>query len=545
MARRTTRSSPRAEQSQSNTVLIVFVVISMLANVGLGIMWYLSQDEITNNKKAAADAKAQTQQANKEKALIQDFYVTRLRLWLGDKPSETELDAMKQASSEVMQAPQEWFMPLARTVEGDANATDELAKAGMIGPYDPAKGTTANNFADRVKSLDDTLVKLRRDLKESQDRHKTLTEEYNTYKNDWNAAVLEQKVKASQDRYEADLKEKLAQKDSEINDLKAKINSVEREVAKILADTKSSFDQEKQKLTERFDAALLARDQELREIRERIKAGNEVVLDKPRGRIVRAEASGERVIIDIGSDLGLQPQTTFSVYGRDSSGKPLATPKARIEVAEILGRTSALAVVRQMAKPEEFRQGVDSGDPTYWINNSRDFWRANNPLLPGDLIYNPAWDPNRRMHVALAGFFDLDGDGQDDLQSFIRILQSLGVDVDVYLDSADDFKPKGRMSNQTELLIIGSSPLLATKGESPKAVGGGRMNEAVNALQNEARNKGIEIVTLNRFLDRMGFVAERIPQLQGSGNRVLRSGSAPADAPGSKNGNGDNKDMDK
>ena len=542
MARRTTRSTPRADQSQSNTVLIVFVVISMLANVGLGIMWYLSQEEIVNSKKAATDAQAQQNQAVRDKNLIQDFYVTRLRIWLGDKPSETEVEAMKRAGSDVMQAPQEWFMPLARKIEGDPNANDAIAKAGMIGPFDPARGTTANNFSDRLKSLDDTLVKLRRDLKDSQDKQKTLTEEYNTYKNEWNARVLEQKVKASQDRYEADLKEKLAQKDSEINDLKAKINSVEKEVAKILADTKTSFDQEKQKLTERFDAALLARDQELKEIREKIKAGNEVVLDKPRGRIVRADPSGDRVVIDVGSDMSLQPQTTFSVYGRDSSGKPFATPKARIEVVEVLGRTSALAIVRQMAKPEEFRKGVESSDPAYWISNTRDFWRSNNPILPGDLIYNPAWEPNRRIHVALAGFFDIDGDGQDDLQSFVRILQSLGVDVDVYLDSADDYKPKGRMTNQTELLIIGSAPLIATKGEAPKAVGGGRMNEAVNALQNEARNKGIEIVTLNRFLDRMGFVAERIPQLQGSANKPKAPGSAPSNPPAPKNGNGTETD---
>lgn len=56
MARKSSRT--RGDQPQSNTVLIVFLVFSILLNLALGVFLYLSQDKIDQAAKKEADAQS-------------------------------------------------------------------------------------------------------------------------------------------------------------------------------------------------------------------------------------------------------------------------------------------------------------------------------------------------------------------------------------------------------------------------------------------------------------------------------------------------------
>ena len=510
MARRTTArsSTPRAEQSQSNTVLIVFVVISMLANVGLGIMWYLSQDEIVNAKKAQEQANSAAAQAAASKKLLEDFYLVRLRQMLDDTVGETERSAMTSQASKAMQSPLDWLPALLRKMEGDGTPQNP----GLLGPYDNASGKLANNVATRLKVLDDQISDLRKKLKGREDELAKLTAEYAEYKKAWNEAQLAAKLKEAGNRADADTREKLNQKDIVIKDQLSKIAATEKQLAQALEDAKNTATAEKKKLEERAEALVNQRDLEIADLRKLLLSRNYVQLDKPRGQIVKADPTGEVVYINLGTAHRLTTGTTFSVHAVGAGGKALPDPKARIEVINVLGPNVAQARVKQLAKPEHARQNLTSSDDAYWITDTREFWRARNPLVPGDQLFNPAWEANRDVHIALAGYFDIDGDGQDDLPAFMRLLKNHGVEVDCYLDPADNFKQHGRLSNNTEFLVIGG----ATSGKA---------NE-ISALQAEAAKKGIEVVSLGRFMDRMGFTADRMPVAKNG-----KTPTAPAAAP--------------
>lgn len=524
MARRSTapKASAKAEQAQSNTVLIVFVVISMLANVGLGIMWYLSQDEIVNAKKAKADADARANSADQKRKDLDQFIVTRLRQIIAGNVSDTDLSGMKESSTRMQQEPPEWWPALARQMEGDPNAATEAGKAGLVGPLDPGSGRLANNLAGRIKVLDQQVAQLRGQMKARDEELAKVNAEFKEYKAAWNETILAQKLNDAGRRSEADTREKLNQKDLVIKDLQTKISGLEKQVASMLEDQKNTFLAEAKKAADRFESTLAAKEKELQETRQLLDSRKQVQIDKPRGLVTKADPSGEIVYLNLGSDQKLTPGVTFSVHGKGPGGKPNLEPKARVEVISILGNGVSMARVRQLAKPEGSRQGLTSSDDGYWVNDPREFWRVRNPVLPGDLLYNPAWEPNREVHVALAGYFDIDGDGNDDLQAFINLLRAQGVVVDSYLDPADNFNPKGRLTSQTEYLLVGGvTTTMAGK---------------IGDYQNEAAKKGIEVITLPRFLDRMGFSKDRLPVSRNANIKTATEAAAPADKPAEGNG---------
>lgn len=177
---------------------------------------------------------------------------------------------------------------------------------------------------------------------------------------------------------------------------------------------------------------------------------------------------GGSVWINLGSADSLRPLVTFSVYDADVRDTTRATPKATIEVTMIMGEHQAEA-------------RVTSDDPK-------------NPILNGDGIYSPAWHRGKQQHFALTGIIDTDGDGQSDLQ-MVRNLISLndGV-VDAYL--GEDGVVEGAMSVNTRYLVV---------GKIPEGVFRTKQMEGWQAMVKESATLGIETLTLDQFLDQMGY----------------------------------------
>ena len=57
-----------------------------------------------------------------------------------------------------------------------------------------------------------------------------------------------------------------------------------------------------------------------------------------------------------------------------------------------------------------------------------------NPLMPGDQIFSPSWEPGRAEHFALAGFIDIDGDGNSDRQRVHDLIALNGGVIDEEVD---------------------------------------------------------------------------------------------------------------
>ena len=79
------------------------------------------------------------------------------------------------------------------------------------------------------------------------------------------------------------------------------------------------------------------------------------------------------------------------------------------------------------------------------------------PLVPGDKIYTPLWDPGHPERFAIAGKIDIDGDGRDDHERLKNLILLSGGVVDA--DLQPDGKQTGTMTVDTRDLIIGPAPL--------------------------------------------------------------------------------------
>ena len=123
--------------------------------------------------------------------------------------------------------------------------------------------------------------------------------------------------------------------------------------------------------------------QSINEEKTRSTASSEVA----DGKISWVNQRTRNVWLNLGSDDGLRRQTTFSVVGGEESNPASAKSKGKIEVINLLGPHVAEARIVE----------DDLGDP----------------LMPGDKVFSPSWEPGRAEHFGLAGFMDIDGDGAE------------------------------------------------------------------------------------------------------------------------------------
>ena len=122
---------------------------------------------------------------------------------------------------------------------------------------------------------------------------------------------------------------------------------------------------------------------------------------------------GERVVyVNLGQADFLRPQISFSVYPADVTDVVTSKIKAKIEVTRVLGPHEA-----------ECRIVEDS---------------ITDPILPNDRVYSPVWHPGRRIHFAIIGKTDIDGDGNSDREKVRELIRINGGVIDN--EVADDGK---------------------------------------------------------------------------------------------------------
>ena len=110
------------------------------------------------------------------------------------------------------------------------------------------------------------------------------------------------------------------------------------------------------------------------------------IIGQPSGEIVQVDRGSGTVWINLGRADSLSQQVTFRVYPADLSDLKIEGNKGSIEVTHVLGDHLAEARV------------TDD--------------KLADPILPGDKVYTPLWNPGQKRHFALAGFFNIDGRGQ-------------------------------------------------------------------------------------------------------------------------------------
>ncbi|NLE38125.1 MAG: hypothetical protein GX621_08895, partial [Pirellulaceae bacterium] len=193
--------------------------------------------------------------------------------------------------------------------------------------------------------------------------------------------------------------------------------------------------------------------------------------DQFHGEIRWVDHRGGTVWINLGEADAVRPQTKFSVFGAGAGDLSEASKKASIEVTRV--RSPHLAEARI----------VD--------DNLLD------PVLVGDRIYTPVWSLGERRRFALAGVIDLDGDGRSDLQRMHTLIRANGGIVDAEMDEAGN--RQGEISMDTRYLVLGEVPGVNSPPE---------LRDDWNNIREQARKLSIETITLDRFLELMGWVRQ-------------------------------------
>ncbi len=241
------------------------------------------------------------------------------------------------------------------------------------------------------------------------------------------------------------------------------------DVQKNLADQRTNYEEQIAKHTTRIKALeeqITKLDRANRTLFEQRKdePGSFEVAD---GRISWVNQNGT-VWINLGSADSLRRQVTFSVFDADQHDAAKAAKKGSIEVTRILDEHMAEA-------------RITKDEPT-------------NPILTGDNIYSQVWHRGKKLHFALTGVIDIDGDGQSDMQLARDLIELNGGVVDAFLK--DDGKMEGEITANTRYLVLGDVPDSAIKSA---------MMEGFHKMSKEASSLGVETVTLPQFVDQMGY----------------------------------------
>jgi len=531
MARKVSRS--RADQPQSNTVLIVFLVFSILINLTLGVFFYLSVDKVDQAEKRAKDAQTAQQGAENQRRAATETFITLLRSVVGDTTvTNDELNRMKEklsSDANVLGEAAAWYP--------NGKVWKELMgtganNPGLIGPFTDSTGKAQYTLIDRIRKLDGSLTETTKKLNDTVAAKNKLDADYKAYQAQWNAADTEQKLKTVVDQHKQELARELKKKDDTIGDLRQKLTDTTNEIQKTVTDLTNQYKARELAITATVEDTKHKIQEERREELEKHRQETLTARNTPRARVVSYDTHTNIAYVDIGSQLKVPLQLTFSIHGRDATGNANPNPKAEGEIVSILGPQLSQVKIKRVARPDAERLKLKPESADYWITDERQFVRAFDPVVKGDLCYNAIWKPFETIHVALVGEFDVDGNGTDDIQAFMNLLRGQGAQVDLYLDKANGFQPRGRLDYTTNVVIVGGLPVLSARGaaNSPLANKGTELIRNAEKVQREALEKGIEVITLPRFLTRIGYSTPRAlsPRVADNNSLNLQPPANPA-----------------
>jgi len=207
-------------------------------------------------------------------------------------------------------------------------------------------------------------------------------------------------------------------------------------------------------------------------------------------RGVDLDRRGDNAYISLGSNEGLTPQVTFSVHSVGPNGKLSPIPKGTVEVVRIMGSNQAQARITSVKDPRK------------------------DPIVKGDRLFNPTWDPNRQHRVAIAGLADLGGDGNDNSDDLRRLLSRQKVTLDAYIDTnPKEKKPtivgKGITVN-TDYLILGEGLDGVRDSRAKDKPYADEFSKLIERLKDAAKNNGVAVISLRRYLDMIGYQPPRV-----------------------------------
>jgi len=507
--RKPVSSSSRSESGEAGTGMIVSLVLFIILTIGLGVTTYLGYSGKTEAEAKAAQAEqkaaTETKKAQEEEALKATLRIALgadteadRTLFSGRKSSNQPKIAEQVASLKAFQAaPQyRWAIESAAN-RPPKNYSDLLAEAQQAAlAADRTAKQRESELADARKQFDAERQELVAKQKETEKK----LAEANT-----EVQVTRGKVHGGSDEASKKIKEltdQVAQltldkqnldvhKSDEIAKLNFEIENRKKMRDALFAKVGPLMD----KLAGVAETRPEMRDvAELHQMLARVFDKQGSLNDEtPKGTVVKVDRNRDLVYVSLGSADNLHPQVSFSIMPAGSTGKAASARqrKAAIEIVTIM--EPHLSTAKIIEETSRYRD----------------------PIMPGDLLFNPAWNRDQRVHIALCGIIDINGDGIDDTPELIKMLEKQGVVIDAWLDPrAHQIKGQG-INERTEFLVLGEAPRL---NEAVLAQEGNTIAEAAKAvlarmdeMKTKAKEMGVTQTQYRKYLSLSGFKLPNIP----------------------------------
>jgi hypothetical protein len=518
MARKRSTRTP-AGSSSPNTVLVVFLVLFILATLGLGGWVYSIFGERAKWEKQAKDAEVKVAAAKKAEdwALLQEF---ELRNMMGDPSMQddksTEFEQWKLLHAELIsEADGKAKLNDAGKFkdEKDKDAFFKLVENARTDlGWNPATHRYKTTYRDRMNAVKNEATTARaagfRALEKqlaAEKKERSLAGKFEKSRAEQNALIEKGNAAAlAEAAKQSDLMTQEIKKNTE---QRAELVKLDTAYRKQITQLKAKIEEQAEELRRAGIGAVAQKDGKKGAQRPTAVAAAHALLldiskgkplwDRPRGKIVRIDEKARQVYIDKGARDGIKRGLTFNVFGAGWEGRAEGPFKGTIEVIRV---ESGTAAARITSLYDSHGNEVSLNDPS----PSKILRGGSNPWKEGDLIFNLVWG----AHIAVAGVVDFNGRGaeaaaaqQDELQEFLSAAESQGVTVDAYVDLRDG-KIRGEMTPRTAYLVVGHKAFVDKGGDANRAKA---VNESVAALQKRALERGLFQISPENFLNVVGY----------------------------------------
>jgi hypothetical protein len=440
---------PAANKSTGLQIALVFTVMSMIIALVVAFLQYRGAAD-AEAKLAAETDKCNT--ADKERQ-VASTNLQNLRQFLGypntddiGKPdAEGENSVIGQLRTLMTRvAPGELTQPtVAATLQRVGQELDTLQK-------------DRNALNDKAADLNKQILGLRTEYQGMADADKKA------------------RLKAEQDRGEAQStkEEAVVKIEKQVAERQQKIQELESTNQQVKADATKQIEANTSRIgnLEKINNGL----------RSEKDAREKWTFEVPSGRIELVDLDTQHVWINRGTRDNLRKGTTFSVYKQVNEGvaRGLRDIKGAIEITRVMPDMAEARITRS---------------------------HIADPIVKNDEIYTPLWAPGRKEKFAFVGLIDLDNDGINDRDVLHDLVAASGGEI---VDEVDDkgvrHPTAGNLNVGTKFLVVGKIPdayeAKPDDKEPYRLIG-----ELHNGMVKEANEHGVRIVTLDDFLNYVGY----------------------------------------
>ncbi len=454
--------------ARENQGYLIAIIVLVLISLILALVAFLGVSKATEYADKS-EALSSELAFNKNLATAHETEVDILKAYIGKfgmsvAEVDTQIDSMARlSSSEFNQNQKDLIADVLTDVKNVKEAYQGDMKQFIGTNDDPAKEFTWRSLNDDLASV---LNKKHNDLNVERNERLRISREAAAEIEGFSKSLDETKKTLETTRNELQSeKERHTQKEQaltkEMNNIKAMNETTNRVLDNTLTESKRDKDVLNDKINKISEENVA--------LKVKVDRYEREVFDLPDGQIVRSSPAINSVYINIGSQDGLRPNRTFSVYDQSETNFVEGQHKAMIEVTDVTGAHQAVARITE-------------DDPQ-------------NPILMGDYILTATWDPGYAVPIALVGEFDLDGDGISDTQKLVRMIERNGGRVVAQHD--ENGKITGQIDSSTRYVVLGEQPKIGP--ETDRAV-----LDAIKELLDQSKANSVQEIDTRKLLNWMG-----------------------------------------